>query len=182
MRFDFRGEETNFRNDGWRSCQVGQSRIFQINTSDYRILKINRSERSFTIERSQRHPIPCESPFLCLTNFKDQFAICIIFGCSFRYSFAQDKWEKLPPFEGSKQNVKVCSLGDKVYVLEPLCGEGTIRVLHNPDASFSSQSPPHWQEVVGPQYAISARLKVAFVPLNSTEIAILGVFGSSGKL
>ena len=50
-----------------------------------------------------------------------------------------------------------------------------IRVLHNPDASFSSQDPPYWQEVAVSQYAImSLRCDAAFVPLNSTEIAILG--------
>ena len=59
-------------------------------------------------------------------------------------------------------------------MLEPLYGDRTIRVLHNPDASFSSQDPPHWQEVVVPQDFSSVRFRSAFVPLNSTEIAILG--------
>ena len=59
-------------------------------------------------------------------------------------------------------------------MLEPFCGERTIRVLHNPDASFSSQDPPHWQVVAVPQDVPSARGSAAFVPLNSTEIAILG--------
>ena len=49
----------------------------------------------------------------------------------------------------------------------------SICVLHNPDASFFSQDPPHWQVIV-PQGAMTARLQAAFVPLNSTEIAILG--------
>ena len=50
-----------------------------------------------------------------------------------------------------------------------------MSVLHNPDASISSQDPPHWQVIFVPQYAImSLRFSAAFVPLNSTEIAILG--------
>ena len=57
----------------------------------------------------------------------------------------------------------------------------TIHVLHNPDASFSSQDPPHWQVVVVPQDVTSFRYDAAFVPLNSTEIAILGGYGYSGR-
>ena len=137
-----------------------------------------------------------ESPlYPCLTNFKDQFAIFILDGCPFRYSFAQDKWEKLPPLEGSEEHpVAACSLGDKVYVLpnarrpaiQQISGptklneKRTIRVLHNPGASFSSQDPPHWQVVFVPTHIMSVRLYVAFVPLNSTEIAILG--GVDGDL
>ena len=49
-----------------------------------------------------------------------------------------------------------------------------IVILHNPDASFSSQDPPHWQVVVVPQDVTSDRIMPAFVPLNTTEIAILG--------
>ena len=69
---------------------------------------------------------------------------------------------------------RACSLGDKVYVFEPLFGERTIRVLNNPDASFSSQDPPHWQVVTVPQDVKSVCFNATFVPLNSTEIAILG--------
>ena len=147
-RLDFRGKEKCCSNHEWLSCQVGQSRLFQTKWPNYRILKMNRSERSFTIERSQRLPVSYGSEIHFQTNFKDQFAICLTRGRPCRYSFAQDKWEELPPFEGDKWHAKACSLGDKVYVLEPMYEERTIHVLHNPDASFSSQDPPHWQRVV----------------------------------
>ena len=115
----------------------------------------------------------------CLTNFKDKVAICIGANHHFRYSFAQDRWEKLLPFGKNKgvYLIRACSLGDKVYAL----GNNTsmasyyIGILYNPDAYFSSQDPPHWQEVVVPQDAtMSFRSDATFVPLNSTEIAILG--------
>ena len=68
--FEFKGDETYFSNRGWVSwlkgedfsnigwicCQVGQSRLFQSNVNIYRVLKINRSQGSFTIERSQEIP------------------------------------------------------------------------------------------------------------------------------
>ena len=56
----------------------------------------------------------------------------------------------------------------------------TIGVLHNPDASFSSKDPPHWQVVVVPQRVMSDRISSTFVPLNSTEIALLGGRDDSG--
>ena len=50
-----------------------------------------------------------------------------------------------------------------------------IRALHNPDASFSAQDPPRWQEINVPKDCLlSGRSNAAFVTLNSTEIAILG--------
>ena len=72
-KVEFRGKEKLSENLEWLSCQVGQSRLFQAYKSNYRILKINRWERSFEIERSSR----LESRFCCLTNFKDRFAICL---------------------------------------------------------------------------------------------------------
>ena len=73
-----------------------------------------------------------------------------------------------------------CALGDKIYVFyevletEKSKGKNFINILHNPGASFSSLDPPRWQVIVAPQDCASSRRCVAFVPLNSTEIAILG--------
>ena len=76
-----------------------------------------------------------------------------------------------------------CSLGDKVYVLEPMYrAERTIHVLYNPDASFSLQDPPHWQGVVVKHDFKLIRNTAAFVPLNSTEIAILGGYDKNGRM
>ena len=55
-------------------------------------------------------------------------------------------------------------------------------ILHNPDASLFSQDPPRWQVVGVPQAIINFRYDVAFVPLNSTEIAILGGFCETDRL
>ena len=96
-----------------------------------------------------------------MTNFKDQFTICITIDRSCRYSFVKDKWEKLPHIRApSSYNrmielpfkvndlllVGACSLGDKVYVIgRKLDGpKYCIGVLYNPDASFFSLDRPHW--------------------------------------
>ena len=56
-RFEFGGDEPDFSNKHWGSCQVGQSRLFQARRNTYRVLKIHPSQRSFTIERSQGCPV-----------------------------------------------------------------------------------------------------------------------------
>ena len=55
-RFEFRGEKSDLGRYTWFSCQVGQHRLFQVDKSNFRILKMNRSERSFTIETVQESP------------------------------------------------------------------------------------------------------------------------------
>ena len=75
-RFSSEGmSKSDFKHYGKASCQVGQSRLFQVKPGESRFLKMNRSERSFTIERVQKGP---DGNYSFLTNFKDQF----VFGFS----------------------------------------------------------------------------------------------------
>ena len=50
----------------------------------------------------------------------------------------------------------------------------SINILLSPAASTSSQKPPHWQVIEMLGGVFEAREMVQLVPLNSTEIAILG--------
>ena len=75
QRFDLNGGESeNFKNTGWASCQVGQTRLFQVNMSKlsaFRILKIEPTQRCFSIER--QGDIAYHEFSVCLANFKDEF-------------------------------------------------------------------------------------------------------------
>ena len=78
------------------------------------------------------------------------------------------------PIENLFSLDSACSLGDKVYLFA--CredSENSIYVLHNPSASIASQEL-HWQVIRVPEDAFIYRDLCIFVPLNSTEIAILG--------
>ena len=37
-RFEYRGKESDFDSVGWHSCQVGQSRLFQVDGFNFSIL------------------------------------------------------------------------------------------------------------------------------------------------
>ena len=91
-------------------------------------------------------------------------------GGSYRYSLAEDKWEELPIIQNDLC-CSACSLGDKVYVLDP--ESRAIKVLHNPDAPVSSQEM-HWQEIEVPGDIPIPIYSFAFAQLNSTEIVIAG--------
>ena len=70
-----------------------------------------------------------------------------------------------------------CSLGDKVYVVNPGID---IQVLHNPDAPVSSQEM-HWQDIKVPKNVPISRFSHAFALLNQTEIVIAGGFNIDDK-
>ena len=97
---------------------------------------------------------------------------------SHRYSLAEDKFEKLPRIT-TCDYPSACSLGYKVYVLDP--ESRAIKVLHNPDAPVSSQEM-HWQEIEVPGNIPIAVNTPAFAPFNSTEIVIVGAYSSKGKM
>ena len=86
-----------------------------------------------------------------MSNFKDQFVFFIDKSTILRYSLTHHIVEVLP-FMEEAGNDRVCSLGDKVYVLSGGYGLGITRiyVLHNPDASISSQEM-HWQRIEVPK-------------------------------
>ena len=86
----------------------------------------------------------------------------------YRFSLAEDKWEELPR-NRFDWHLSACSLGDKVYVLDPI--RRAIDVLYNPDAPVSSQEM-HWQEIEVPGDVPIPRYHPVFAPLNSTEIVI----------
>ena len=93
--------------------------------------------------------------FECMANFKDQFVFFMDYLTILRYSLTRHIIEVLPPIPGltMHENDRVCSLGDKVYVFMQDGNEYKfirIYVLHNPDASISSQKM-HWQVVEVPQ-------------------------------
>lgn len=158
----------------WLSCQVGKTRLFQAGfpQSLFRILKIDPTQRRcFTVERRQRK-ISKLNEFFSLANFRDQFIFLIQAPKRpKRYSLTEDKWEDLPVCFGSYGGTHACSLGDKVYAFA--YKTNCINVLHNPTAPISSQeeAPPHWQNFFVP---LNLQQETAFVPLNTTEIAILG--------
>ena len=72
-----------------------------------------------------------------------------------------------------------CSLGDKVYVLDP-ASRTTIKVLQNPSAPVSSQEI-HWQDIEVPRDVPIPRSSPVFAPLNSTEIVIIEVAYKSSR-
>lgn len=129
-------------------------------------------------------------PGFCLANFKDQFIFLIsndvvIFQKKVaqevqsvrRYSLAEGEWIEIQPSPWPLTSA--CSLGDKVYAIgfENEKSKQRVGILHNPDASFPSLKPPRW-EAIKISESVFGGCKIALVPLNSTEIVILG--GSSG--
>ena len=169
FRFHFKGE-SEFTNSNWVGCQVGRSRFFQVSQCKgrFRILKMDPTQRCFSIERERDLPIGSGDLCYSLAHFKDEFVFLISTEGFHRYSLTEDKCEKFPriPIYG---NHSACSLGDKVYVLDHV--RRVIKVLHDPDAPVSSQEM-FWQDIEVPgdvPYRSSA-----FAPLNSTEIVIAG--------
>ena len=163
QKFEFKGESEY---TDWTGCQVGQNRFFQLDIGEvrFRILKMDPIKKCLSIEREGDQPI-YDGDLCCgLANFRDKFVFVITNEGSNRYSLAEDKWEKLPRIRIYDQ-LSACSLGDKVYVLDP--ARRVIKVLHNPDAPASSQEI-HWQDVVVPGDVPIPRYYHAFAPLNST--------------
>ena len=142
----------------------------------FRILKIDPTQKCFSIEREGNIPVPSYS-FFGLANFKDEFVFLLTNKGSYRYSLAEDKWEELhkTPFDSL---LSACSLGDKAYVLDHK--SRTIKVLHNPDDPISSQEM-HWQDIKVPGDVLIPHYDPAFAPLNSTEIVIAGGGDRTGK-
>ena len=62
--------------------------------------------------------------------------------------------------------------------------KNAITVLHKADASIASQEKlsPHWQVIQVPEDVLTLRFGAAFVPLNLTEIAILGGYNDCGSV
>ena len=85
---DFKGEGS-FLNFCWASCQVGPSRLFQVTDDypNYRILKVDASQRSFTIERKGYEDWLTHEDTV-LVNFRDQFVFHIRHEKTRRYSLA----------------------------------------------------------------------------------------------
>ena len=129
------------------------------------------TQRCFSIDREG--DLPNASAFYCLANFKDKFVFLFSDKDPYRYSLAEDKQEKLPmiPIDTYPRHPSACSLGDKVYVLDQK--SRSIKVLHNPDASVSSEEM-HQQEIEMPGDIPIPCYDLAFAPLNSTEIVIAG--------
>ena len=174
--FGFKGA-SKFKNREWVGCQVGQNRLFQAfaRKDRFRILKMDPTQRCFSIEREGDQPIRSQY-YPSLANFKDKFVFRFSNKDSNRYSLAEDKWEKLPTI--GHLLLSACSLGDKVYVLSLI--SRIIKVLHNPDAPVSSQEM-HWQEIEGLRDFLLPCYSPAFPPLNSTEIVIAGGWDKNGK-
>ena len=108
-----------FTNVSWNGCQVGQNRFFQVtqNSSRIRILKIDPTQKCFSIEREGKPPT--KSPqYPILANFKDEFVFIFSKKRSYRYSLAEDKWKEFPIIP-NYVNRSACSHGDKIYLLAP---------------------------------------------------------------
>ena len=119
----------------------------------------------------------------CLANFKDQFVFCIAQAQTRRCCLARHIWENVPITPGLDRDSSyqgACSLGEKVYAFRryqyyPESYQNYIDVLHNPSASsFCLQQLMHWEKIALPVDVCEGRQGVSFVPLNSTEIAMLG--------
>ena len=117
QRFSFKGESA--LPDRWGGCQVGKNHFFLLDNDEYRfrILKMDPTQRCFSIEREGDQPIGSGDLCYSLANFKDEFVFLFSTEGSHRYSLTEDKWEKLPRIR-LDEHLSACSLGDKVYVLD----------------------------------------------------------------
>ena len=168
QQFEIKGE-SEFTNLYKVGCQVGRSRLFQVNhESRFRIFKMDPTQKCFIIEREGNISVPSYSNY-ALANFKDEFVFLFTKEVYGRYSLAENKWEELPIIP--KESRSACSLGDKVYLLSLI--NRIIEVLHNPDAPVSSQEM-NLQEIKVPGIVPLPYHNPVFAPLNSTEIVIAG--------
>ena len=91
----------------------------------------------------------------CMANFKDQFLFFMDRTTILRYFLTHHIQEESLAIPGPTMDEydRACSLGDKVYVLMQDGGDeyrfSRIYVLHNPDASISSQEM-HWRVIEVP--------------------------------
>ena len=104
----------------WVSCQIGQSRLFQVKDGNcnFRILTMDPERKCYDLERNGVIKIKSQ---LCLANLMDSF-VFLIAGDVSRYSLTDHRWEPMPNLEQPRMQASACSLGQnklsswKVYV------------------------------------------------------------------
>jgi len=145
------------------------------------MLTIGLEPGKFAVQQRAKTDVWRSSP--CLTNYKGETCF-VIGGCSrdhkmlgsvSRYNIGKDKWEPdTPDLNVRRKSSSACTLGDFVFVFSGRYYGGAIHnSVERINAPAIASGGAAWELIELPEHVIP-RLRIGIVPLNKSEIAILG--------